>query len=266
MSPEEAQHQTLSSASAHRVTVCTLTWRDPVVWLRAAWGDMLRCPAVSLSYGLMFTLVVWALGLSFLRRPEYTLMLGSALLLLGPALAMGLIEASRCCEAGIKPKLRPCLACWWKTRSSVALFAVLLLVIELLWARASLLVFALSFDATVPEGHALDILLDPANLGFVLAYLGVGAAFAALAFAICAVSIPLMLDRPVDAITAAITSLRACLEHPFVMLGWGLLIAAVTLLALLPLGLGLMLAWPLVGHASWHAYRGIVCPQTLAGA
>ena len=264
MSPEEAQRQPLAHERRQRVAVCALSWRDPLRWLRAGWHDMLRCPRVSLSYGLMFTAVTWALGLTFLRDPEYTLMLASTVLLLGPALAMGLIQASRSHERGERPLLRPCLIVWWKARSSVALFSGLLLVIELLWARSAMLIFALFFDTMAPSGNALQILLDPANLEFVLAYAVVTALFGSIAFGVAAVSIPLMLDRPVDAITAALTSVRACLEHPWVMALWGVMIASITLLALLPLGAGLMLAWPLVGHASWHAYRGIICPD--AGA
>ncbi len=259
MTPEEAQRHPLAHEARRRVSVCSLGWRDPLRWLRAGWSDVVRCPAVSLSYGLMFTCVTWALGLVFLHDPEYTLMLATTVLLLGPALAMGLIQASRSLERGERPLLRPCLLVWWRVRAGVALFSGLLLIVELLWARSAVLIFALFFDTMAPDGNALQILLDPANLGFVLAYAVVSVLFGAVAFAISAVSIPLLLDRPVDAVTAALTSVRACLEHPWVMLLWGATIASITVLALLPLGAGLMLAWPLVGHASWHAYRGIVC-------
>ena len=263
MTPEEAQRQTLQQQGP-RITQPSLSWRDPLRWLQAGWRDLLRCPAVSLSYGVFFTLLVWALGLLFRHRPDYTLMLGSTIPLLGPALAMGLIDASRSCEIGNKPILRLCLVCWWRVRSSVALFSCLLLVIELLWARSSILVFALFTDSMTPTDNALALLLDPHNLGFTAAYMGIGGLFAAIAFGFSAVSVPMMLDRPIDAISAALTSLRCCLERPAVLLLWGLLLAALTLLALLPLGLGLVLAWPLMGHASWHAYRGIVNPEQLA--
>jgi uncharacterized membrane protein len=260
MTPEEAQRQPLAHERKQRVTIEGLNLGDPFRWLGAAWRDIVHCPGVSLSYGVIITALLWLVGFSFMHRPQYTLMLASTVPLLGPAFAMGLMEASRVCEIGGKPRLNPCLICWWRARSSVALFACLLLVIELVWARSSLIVFALFFDTVVPQGNALSILLDPANLGFVVAYLGVGAMFATLAFAVSAVSVPMLLDRPVDAITAAITSVRACLEQPLVMLLWGFLIASITLLALLPAGLGMILAWPLVGHASWHAYRGILRP------
>ncbi len=258
MTPEEARRHPLAHETRRRVSVHSLGWRDPLRWLRAGWLDMVRCPWVSLSYGLTFMCLTWALGLTFLRDPEFTLMLASTVLLLGPALAMGLIQASRSQEMGERPRLRPCLLVCWQARAGVALFAGLLLVIELLWARSAMLIFALFFDTMGQSGNALQILTDSANLDFVLAYAAVTALFGAVAFGISAVSIPLMLDRPVDAITAALTSLRACLEHPWVMLLWGMTIASITLLALAPLGAGLMLAWPLVGHASWHAYRGII--------
>ncbi|WP_051849249.1 DUF2189 domain-containing protein [Thiomonas sp. FB-Cd] len=265
MTPEEAQRQPLARDRRQPVSVCTLTWRDPLLWLRAGWADVVRCPAVSLSYGLMFTLVAWAFRLSAVRSPEYTLMLASTVLLMGPALAMGLIQASRSCSIGAEAKLRPCLVCWWQAKGSMALFAGLLLVIELLWARTSLLVFALFSDNLVPNTNVLSMLLDGANRAFMLAYGCASAGFALLAFGMSAVSLPLMLDRPAaDAITAAITSLRACLEHPAVMLWWAMLVAVITLLAMLPLGFGLLVAWPLIGHSSWHAYRGIVCPQNLS--
>jgi len=85
--------------------------------------------------------------------------------------------------------------------------------------------------------------------------------FGGLVFAISVVSIPMMLDRPVDAITAALTSLRVCMEHPVAMACWAALIGVISLLAMLPFGVGWIIVLPVIGHASWHAYRGVVCPS-----
>lgn len=265
MTPEEAQRSLLAHERRERITVDTLEWRDPMRWLAGGWSDIRHCPLIALVFGAIYTAIAWVLGATFVHKPEYTLMLGSTLLLMGPALAMGLIDASRVCAIGERPRLRPCLVCWWKSRASLAVFSMLLLVIELLWARSAMLIFALFFDTVTPTGSALDILLDPANVGFVAAYAVVTAGFGAVAFAISAVSVPLMLDKPVDAITAALTSVRACLERPGLMLLWGVVIAVVTVLSMLPFGLGLMIGWPLIGHASWHAYRGILKPEVIDG-
>ena len=262
MTPEEARNHPLAREQAQRVSVCTLGWRDPLRWLAAGARDMRACPLLSLSYGALFTAVAWALAMLLRHSPQYALLLGSGVMLLGPALAMGLIQASRSCEAGRRPRLRPCLMCWWPARSSVALFAGLLLVLELLWARSALIVFALFADAMAPEPTLSGMLLDPANLPFLAAYGAIGALFAAIAFACSVIAVPMLLDRPVDAVTAALTSVRACLEHPWVLMLWGALLTLLTVLALVPAGLGLLLVGPLLGHASWHAYRGILCPAS----
>ncbi len=262
MTPEEAQHHPLAAQTRTRVSVCGLGWKDPLRWLAAGWRDFAFCPFVGLSYGALFVAMGWTLIWTLARTPEYTLMLAAGLLLVGPALAMGLMEASRRCESGRKARLNFCIHCWWPQRGSVAIFAGLLLIIELLWGRTAFVLFALFFNTGLPDsGGIFRLLLDPANLTFDLAYVVVALAFGGLVFAISVVSIPMLLDRPVDAISAALTSLRVCLEHPFVMLLWAGLIVVASLLAMLPLGLGWIVVLPIIGHASWHAYRGVVCPS-----
>lgn len=263
MTPEEAQHHPLAAETRTRVTVCDLQWQTPLRWLSAGWRDFMRCPVVGLSYGLLFLVFGWALVWTLARTPEYTLMFAAGLLLIGPVLAMGLMEASRRCEYNENARLKFCIRCWWPQRGSVALFAGLLLVIELLWGRTAMVVFALFFDSGLPadSGGVFHILLDPANINFVIAYVAVAMLFGGLVFAISVVSIPMMLDRPVDAITAALTSIRACFEHPVALACWALLIAGIGLLATLPFGLGWVVALPVIGHASWHAYRGMICPS-----
>ena len=101
-------------------------------------------------------------------------------------------------------------------------------------------------------------LLDAKNLGFIAAYLAAGAVFAGLIFSVSVISMPMLLDRPVDAITAGLTSLRLVLTQTGVMLFWGLLISLLVLLAMLPGFAGLLIVGPVLGHASWHAYRAAV--------
>jgi uncharacterized membrane protein len=96
----------------------------------------------------------------------------------------------------------------------LAIFGFVLLVLEMLWGRATLVVFAVSFDGMPDFKGSLLALLDPANLNFIVAWLAVGAVFAGLIFAVCVVSIPMLLDQRVDAITAGLTSLRLVLTRP----------------------------------------------------
>jgi uncharacterized membrane protein len=101
-------------------------------------------------------------------------------------------------------------------------------------------------------------LLDPQNLSFILAWVGVGAVFAGLIYAISVISIPMILHRQTDAITAGLTSLRLVLTQTGVMLWWGALITVLVVLAMLPGFAGLLVVGPVIGHASWHAYRAAV--------
>ena len=105
---------------------------------------------------------------------------------------------------------------------------------------------------------SLLALLDPENLGFAVAWAAVGAVFATLIFAVSVVAIPMILHRQTDAITAGLTSMQLVLGQPLVMAWWAFLIALVVGLALLPGFGGLLVAGPVVGHASWHAYRAAV--------
>jgi uncharacterized membrane protein len=150
------------------------------------------------------------------------------------------------------------LSAWRERTGTLGIFGLVLLVLEMLWGRASLVVFAVSFDGMPDFKGSLLALLDPANLQFIVVYVIVGGVFAGLIFAISVVSIPMILDRPVDAITAGITSMRLVLTQTGVMVWWGLIIAVLVGLALLPWFAGLLLVGPVIGHASWHAYRAAV--------
>ena len=142
---------------------------------------------------------------------------------------------------------------------SIGMLVLVLIVLELLWGRASLVVFAVFFNTGMPSTTGvLDAVFNPQNWEFVAVYLVVGAVFAGIVYAIAVVSIPMILDRDTDAISAAISSIQVVYENTGVMLLWGLILAAMVVLALIPWGLGLLLVGPWLGHASWHAYRGSI--------
>ncbi len=116
----------------------------------------------------------------------------------------------------------------------------MLLVLEMLWGRVTLVIFAVSFDGMPDFKGSLRALLEPENLTFIVAWLAAGAVFAALIFSVSVISIPMLLDRPVDAITAGLTSLRLVLSQPGVMIVWGALISALVVAAMLPWFAGLV--------------------------
>ena len=139
------------------------------------------------------------------------------------------------------------------------MLVLVLIVLELLWGRASLVVFAVFFNTGMPSTTGvLDAVFNPQNWEFVAVYLVVGAVFASIVYAMAVVSIPMILDRDTDAISAAISSIQVVYENTGVMLLWGLILAAMVVMALVPWGLGLLLVGPWLGHSSWHAYRGSI--------
>ena len=236
-----------------------LGFADPLRWLALAWRDLVASPGIAIFYGLCFFAMAVTLGLVFRNRPEYTMSIASGCLLVGPFLAMGLYEVSRRREAGLPPNLVASLTCWDRHIGSMSMLVLVLIVLELLWGRASLVVFAVFFNTAMPSTTGvLEAVFNLQNWSFVAVYLTVGGAFAALVFSTTVVAIPMILDRDTDAISAAITSIRVVLANPLVMLFWGALIALLVAIALAPWGAGLLLVGPLLGHASWHAYRGAI--------
>ena len=246
------------SASVFSLNLADLSPADPLRWVALGWRDFLRCPRIGLFYGGCFFLMGHALWIVLQEAPAYVLALSAGFLLMGPFLCLGLYDASRALEQGLRPSLRASLTAWLPTKGTMAIFAGVLLILEMLWGRASLVVFAVTFNTMPDTANLLQALLSVENLEFLITYTVVGAIFAGLIFVTSVISIPMILDRQVDAISAGLTSIRACLQNPGVMLWWGAIITALVLLAMLPWFLGLLVVGPVLGHATWHAYRHIV--------
>jgi len=243
------------------VALRPLTFADPFRWLARGTRDFLRAPAIGLFFGGCFVAMGWALLMVFENAPAYVLGLSAGFLLVGPFLCMGLYHVSDRLERGERPRLVDAAMAWRRKLDTLAIFGVVLLVLEMLWARASLVVFALSFQGTMPDfAGSLRSLADPKNLDFLLAWTALGGVFATIIFSVSVVSIPMILDRRTDAITAGLTSIRLVLSQPVVLLPWGAIITILVALAMLPGFAGLLLVGPILGHATWHAYRASVVP------
>ena len=242
-----------------RLLPLSAPWR----WLVLGFQDLRASPGIAVFYGAAFWTMAQVLAFVFRRSPEYTLSMVSGCLLVGPFLAMGLYEVSRRREQGQQPDLAASLTCWDGHIKSMSMLVLVLMVIELLWGRASLVVFAVFFNTGMPSTTGvLEAIFNPDNLDFVAVYLFVGGLFATLVYAISVVSIPMILDRDTDAISAGITSVRVFFGELAVMLLWGLILSVMVVLSFMSYWmLGLIVVGPWLGHASWHAYRGAVAWQ-----
>jgi uncharacterized membrane protein len=254
----DAVNDTAPAAPPAPIVLRPLHWRDPLRWLALGWGDFRRAPLISLFYGAAFTAMGWALATVYRQAPAFVLALAAGFLLAGPILCLGLYRVSQQLEHGERPSFGDSLLAFESRLGPLATFGFVLLVLEMLWGRATLVVFAVSFDGMPDFKGSLLALLDPQNLKFIVAWLALGAVFAGLIFAVSVVSIPMLLDRPVDAISAGLTSLRLVLSQPGVMLLWGALITVLVVAAMLPWFAGLLVVAPVIGHASWYAYRTAV--------
>ena len=239
--------------------IIELRLSDPFRWLLLGWRDLMAAKGIGLFYGACFLFMAMVLGAVFRSKPEYAMSIASGCLLVGPFLAMGLYEVSRRRELGVPPELGASLTCWDSHVRSMGMLVLVLIVLELLWGRASLVVFAVFFNTSMPSTTGvINAIFNLENWEFLAIYLVVGGVFAGLVYAISVVSIPMILDRDTDAISAAITSLQVVFGNVAVMLLWGVLITSLVVVALIPWGLGLLVIGPWLGHASWHAYRGSV--------
>lgn len=238
--------------------ICTVPMLRPLHWIVLGWRDLRATGGRSLFYGLFFAVMGLLLSMVLAHAPAYLSALTCGFLLLGPFLALGLYDLSRRLEqrqSGLLPTLLSLQGRW----SNIGVLALVLAVVMMVWARASLIVFALFYNRGMPsiEGFLLQ-LLSIDNLRFLAAYIVVGGLFAALVFAVSWVSIPLMLDRDTDAVTAIIISIGALLKNIPAALVWGLLIIACTVIGFATWYVGLIVTMPLIGHATWHAYRDVI--------
>ena len=230
-------------------------------WLAAGWRDLRTDPVPSLLYGL-FVLVLSAAIMAGLWRLNWDFILFPALagfLVFAPALATGLYEKSREIEAGEPVTLRRMLFPRPAAGGQVLFTGALLCGLMLLWMRAAIIIYALFFGVNpFPEGLSpvLEMLLTT-QTGAAMLLVGsvVGALFAAFSLAISAFSIPLMYDRQVDALTAMGQSWALVWNNRRAMIVWGAIVLGLFVLSLATALVGLVIVFPLLGHATWHAYK-----------
>lgn len=232
----------------------------PLHWLRAGWHDLKANPLPSLAYGLLFALAGDLIILALLESPHLLTVSISGFFLVAPLLAAGLYELSRRTEAGEKILFIDSLGCFRRNGQSLAFFGLILALVVLMWERFSAVAFALigATSAPVASAYLNEILFDGQHLAFTATWFLLGGALALFVFAFSVVAVPLILDRDIDVATAMMTSLRTFVHNVAPLLLWAALLVALTLLGFASLLFGLVLIMPILGHASWHAYRELV--------
>ena len=242
-----------------------VTVEDVFGWLAKGWHDFKAGGLVSLGYGLVFVVaaIVLTVGL-YLAGFEYLIApFLEAFLFIDPALTVGFYAISRELEQGKKMTLAGALCTWCNNTKALLTFGLALVIFLLIWMRLAVMIFALSFPYTPMEIQPIINAVFFSGEGYVFLVLGsaVGAVMATLVFMGSVVALPMILDRGVGFGQALVVSFVTVITNFRAMMAWAIIIVIVTGAGLLAGFIGLAISLPLIGHASWHAYRGLVKPE-----
>ena len=238
-----------------------LTLSDIAMALRAGARDFRRAPQFGLFFSAVYVVGGFVLIWVGAGHVSWTLATSLGFPLIAPFAAAGLYEVSRRMEAGQPLEWRAILGIVWNERTrQLPWLGAIIVIYFLFWTFLAHMIFALFMGLTTMTNisASLDVFMTPNGLAMIGVELGVGAILAFVLFSMTVVSLPLVLDREVDFVTAMLTSMKAVRENLFVMLVWAMVIAVLSLVALLPWFLGLMVVLPILGHATWHLYRKVV--------
>jgi uncharacterized membrane protein len=231
-------------------------------WLKAGWNDLVFHPVPSFAYGfLVFAisiLIIWglfAVGLDFILLPAL-----AGFMVVGPFLALGLYQKSRDIEADIPVSLGRMI--WVRAASGAQVWytGALLCLLMLGWMRAAVIIYALFFGLRAFPGFddvAWMLVTTLEGWGMLIVGTVIGGLFAAFSFAISTFAIPMMLDQRTDAFTAMGTSIVRVWNNRPVMIAWGAIVLVLFLASIATGLLGLVVIFPLLGHATWHSYRAL---------
>lgn len=248
------------AASMNLPGIHRATFNQPFHWLRAGAQDLVKAWPLSLFYGIVFALLGYGLVQAAGNRPHLAMALTSGFLFVAPVLATVFYCLSHRLEHHHKlPHLFVPLLSWRANPGSLGLFTVMLVFVLISWERISAILVGLFLSgsgispADLPSVGAVEQHPD-----FFFAYLAFGGVLALMVFSLSVVSLPMMLHRKVDFATALVTSFMTTRLNFPVMLLWGVLIAGLTAVGMATNFIGMVLIFPWLGHASWHAYRELI--------
>ncbi|MEL6599910.1 MAG: DUF2189 domain-containing protein [Pseudomonadota bacterium] len=253
------------SPPASQPVIRDITSSDVWAALSAGWADFRAAPRFGIFFGAVFSAlgILIAAQMWVWESGYWVLPLMAGFPLIGPFAAVGLYEVSRRLETGEQLDWRAVIGVVYDQRHrQLPSMAFVVLFFLLVWVYLAHLVFALSFGLQ-PLTNVMTspaVFLTPPGLLMLGSGTLVGGALAALLFAITVVGVPLLLERDLDVVTAMISSFEAVTHNLRPMILWGAIVTVLTVAAMIPLFLGMLVIFPVLGHATWHLYR-----KTVAG-
>jgi uncharacterized membrane protein len=246
-----------------RVEINRVAFDAPWSWLAAGWRDLWTVPRISLLYGFVFAALsaLLTLGLMVADLASLVLALAGGFLLIGPVAAVGLYQVSCRLASGEHVTLRTVMALSPQALGQLAFFGASLAFVYFVWLELALLLLMLFLGPRPlppPSEFVPTLLFTVPGLGLLVTGTIIGGALAAFIFSISVISVPLLMTRRIDAVTAIKSSLEAVSLNPKPMALWAALIAGFITLGICSLFVGLVIGFPLIGHATWHAFRDVV--------
>ena len=229
--------------------------------LRAGWDDFTAMPSHAIFLCIIYPVVGIVLAqliFGFAILP-FLFPLAAGFALIGPVAALGLYELSRRREAGLNTSASHALDVLHSPSiGAISALGLLLLAIFFVWIAVAQAIYVANFGYAMPNSvgqFASEVFTTAAGWRLIVIGNLVGLVFAIAAMMLSAITFPLLLDREVGAATALHTSMRLVRKNPVTMAAWGVIVAALLLLGSLPFFIGLAVAIPVLGHATWHLYR-----------
>ncbi len=223
--------------------------------------DFARAPFFGLVFSGVYVLggmVLWAI-FTAAAAEWWFIPIAVGFPILAPFAATGLYEVSRRLERGEALALGAVFGVVFAQKDrQIPSMAMVIVLAFMFWVFVAHTIFALFFGLQPISGSTWSMLLSPTGLTMLAAGTAIGGAMAGVFYMLTVVSLPLLLDREVDFITAMITSVRCVTTNFTVMAVWALVIAVAVFAAMLPLFLGLFVVLPVLGHATWHIYRRLL--------
>ena len=235
---------------------------DPFRWLARGWRDFVTQMPLSLAYGVVIFAVSigLTLGLVALKRDYILFPVLAGFMVIGPVLAVALYEKSRRIEERLPVRWNNLVFVKPRSGGQILFIGVLLSLLMIVWIRAAVLIYALFFGmVTFPGLDHIAPMLFTTKIGWAMLVVGtaVGGLFASFSFAISVFSVPMLLDRRTDALTAMGSSMALVWNNLPVLLIWAAILLVLFLVSLATGMLGLIITYPWLGHATWHAYRTV---------
>ncbi|WP_353472059.1 DUF2189 domain-containing protein [Salipiger sp. H15] len=237
--------------------------------LRLGFADLAFAPGFALVFGGVYVLAgLFLTWLTMATGTSYWLVLAAiGFPLFSPFAAVGFYEVSRRLERGQPLDWGQVFSVILRqSKRQLPSLCAVIVIVFLFWFFLGHMIFALflGLSPMTNVSSSLEVFLTPNGLTMLAVGTAVGAGFAILLYMITVLALPLLLDRDVDFVTAMIASFQYVQAHPVLMLGWGAFLALVTFVAMLPFFLGLFVALPVLGHATWHLYDLLRLPEAPA--